>query len=427
MYSAKHPCCCLPPSRHELFTSRRVGIVSIRLAPADAMAPTRAQFKRSAFRVLRVFIPCVPEPVDHSKQVTVETKNQSGDDDDDAKERGSRSVSSSYTGSSPSYTTRSASYTGSSSYSSFYSGSSYSSSRSYSSSPRERGRNRNDDDDDDDDDRSVSWRALSVASGESSVSEVDTQATLSDSSVKADEEEDVLVGAHTALEDAQEVGDLMSSKIECGPEAAEEDVEGFMRDIALIKGSNPFGGGARERDIFKAALVKQIVLKEGEYVLREGESWMEEARTSRAGDYAVYFVVRGALAATKLVHPRYASAHTKDAMKFIDDPMSILRPIKAQIPHLNNDTESTDPVMRQRAVDLKRAENHDEVEVAKFVRGGCFGEYEVFHERAPRRCSVRALVNNTAVAVMPIGVFERFARPGTELRARIDNELRMYV
>ena len=119
--------------------------------------------------------------------------------------------------------------------------------------------------------------------------------------------------------------------------------------------------------------------------------------------------------------------HTKEALEFKNDPMSILRPITAQVTHLNNDGMSASKAVRQRAEDFKRADSLDEVEVAKFTRGSYFGEFEVLRGKMPRRCSVRALVNNTALAVMPAVVFEKLCRKGTKFRERVDAEHSVYV
>lgn len=224
--------------------------------------------------------------------------------------------------------------------------------------------------------------------------------------------------------DLGDVGDLSSKEKECGPGASEEALEAFVRQIDVVRGGDAFGEGLKERDVFKRSLVKQLTFDEGQYVLREKETWAEEERD---GGYFVYFVIRGACSATKLVHPRYPQVHTREAMEFENDPMSILRPITMQVTHLNNDALSVSKTVRQRADDLKRADSRDEVEVAKFTRGSYFGEFEVLRGRIPRRCSVRALVNNTALAVMPADVFEKLCREGTKFRERVDAEHSLYV
>ena len=250
---------------------------------------------------------------------------------------------------------------------------------------------------------------------------IDTERTLSEGSVEEDEMPGN-VGRGAVLDVT--MGDVTSTAVECGRGASSIMLDGFVEDIDVVKGRDAFGGGEREREIFKRALVKQVVYAEGDFVLREGETWTEE---ERAGGYFVYFVIRGACAATRLVHPRYPRAHTPEAMAFIDDPMSILRPITTQVTHLNNDSASASKSVRQRASDLKRADELAEVGVANFVRGSYFGEYEVLRGRIPRRCSVRALVNNTALGVMPAEIFEKICRPGTKFRERVEAEISMFI
>jgi hypothetical protein len=79
-------------------------------------------------------------------------------------------------------------------------------------------------------------------------------------------------------------------------------------------------------------------------------------------------------------------------------------------------------VDRQRAKDMLKADDFSSVELAKFIRGSCFGEFEVLEGRIPRQYTITSLVSNTAVAVMHAHVFEKFARQGSELRRRIDAE-----
>ena len=397
------------------------------------MPRTRRELRDNILRAVGVFLPCVRAPARARARVVAKSSSSSefDDDDDDATSRDDRTraederYSSSYTSSCAS------SYA--SSYTSLYTSLYTSSARGDDGGTRERRRGRGwrdgesegeDEDargDGDDDDGSV----LSRASGTSSTrSGTDSQATASDASAK-DEEEDVLVGRSTVIDES--VGDVTSTKVECGPDASEEALEEFVRAIPLCQGEHVFGGGPRERDIFKRGLVRQVVYDEGEYVLKEGEAWDYEQRNSRSGGYSVYFVIRGACAATKLVHPRHPRVHTREALKFVNDPMTILRPIPTQVAHLNADTSNMSASVRQRALDMKRADQKSEVEVAKFIRGCYFGDYEVLKGRIPRRCSVRSLVKNTALAVIPGDVFERLCRRGTKLRERVEADHSLFI
>ena len=279
------------------------------------------------------------------------------------------------------------------------------------------------DDERDDDERDGSGTSASRSDDGKSESSTDSQATVSDASDAGEEGTDVLVGAATILDES--VGDVTSTKVECGPDASEETIEAFVSEIDVVRDPDAFGGGMRERELFKKALAKQVIFNQGERVLAEGQSWSDEE--AMKGGYCVYFVVRGACAATKLVHPRHPRAHTPEALEFVKDPMSVLRPIPTQFTHLNNDAYSATPAIRQRAMDLKRADDSAEVEVAKFIRGAIIGDYEVLRDRIPRRCTVTALVDNTALAVMRADVFEKICRPGTNIRERVDAEHGLYV
>ena len=274
-----------------------------------------------------------------------------------------------------------------------------------------------------DDERDGSGTSASRSDDGKSESSTDSQATVSDASDAGEEGTDVLVGAATILDES--VGDVTSTKVECGPDASEETIEAFVAEIDVVRDPDAFGGGMRERELFKKALAKQVIFNQGERVLAEGQSWSDEE--AMKGGYCVYFVVRGACAATKLVHPRHPRAHTPEALEFVKDPMSVLRPIPTQFTHLNNDAYSATPAIRQRAMDLKRADDSAEVEVAKFIRGAIIGDYEVLRDRIPRRCTVTALVDNTALAVMRADVFEKICRPGTNIRERVDAEHGLYV
>ena len=396
------------------------------------MPVTRRELRAGILRVVGVVLPCVRAPGRDAKASRARGELDD-DDDDDATSRDSRDDDGTRT---ESHRAEGERWT--SSHSSSYASSSYSrssSSRGGDDGTRERRRGRgwrdgeNDDDDDDDDERSEfdddDGSVASVASGiSSSTSRTDSQATASDASAK-DEEEDVLVGRSTVIDES--VGDVSSTKVECGPDASEEALEEFMRAIQLCQGENVFGGGLRERDIFKRGLVRQVVYDEGEYVLKEGQAWDHEQRNSRSGGYSVYFVIRGACAATKLVHPRHPRVHTREALKFANDPMTILRPIPTQVAHLNADASDMSASVRQRALDMKRADQKSEVEVAKFIRGCYFGDYEVLKGRIPRRCSVRSLVKNTALAIMPGDVFERLCRRGTKLRERVEADHSLFI
>ena len=295
------------------------------------------------------------------------------------------------------------------SYSRSYSGS-YSYSESYSRSNS------------DDDAYSDTGSDMSRVAKSSSSASTDSQATLSASSAYSDKEDDdfEFAGKSRALYIAQ-LGDVRSQAIEAGPEANPRAFDMFMADIRLIRGVDAFET-EYERELFKKAFVKQIVFKEAEIVLKELQSWDDESRECKAGGYFVYFVIRGALAATKLVHPRYAAVHTPEAMAHLDHPMSILKPITMQTPMIFQDAQFETDEDRQRAKAMLQADHFSSVELAKFIRGSCFGEYEVLEGRIPRQYTITSLVSNTAVAVMPAHVFEKFARKGSELRRRIDAE-----
>lgn len=373
------------------------------------MGITRRDIRRGLYQVISFTLPCV-----HFKKRRDDDANAAPKDHRDDVSRASRSSRDDGTASAGA---RTGTFTES------RDGSSYSSYSSYSSEySSEYSVSRSVDDEYDDEHDGSGTSASRVDDGKSSSSS-DSQATESDASDAEEEGADVLVGAATILEES--VGDVTSTKVECGPDASAEAIEAFVSEIDVVRDPNAFGGGMRERELFKKALAKQVIFKQGERVLAEGQSWSDEEATS--GGYCVYFVVRGACAATKLVHPRHPRAHTPEALEFVKDPMSVLRPIPTQFTHLNNDAYSATPSIRQRAMDLKRADDSAEVEVAKFIRGAIIGDYEVLRDRIPRRCSVTALVDNTALAVMRADLFEKFCRPGTNFRERVDAEHGLYV
>ena len=333
-----------------------------------------------------------------------------GDDDDDYSSDGSYA--------SGSYDSRSYSYSSSRSYDSRSGDDEDAYSRSYSDSYSDSGsysRSYSDGDS-----YSGTGSDLSGVAKSSSAS-TDSQATASASSVYSEEDEAFIFAGKTGALDITQLGDVSTTAIEAGPEAIPLAFDMFMGDVRLIRGDDAFET-QHERELFKKAFVKQIVFKEAEIVFKEMQSWDEESRESKGQGYFVYFVIRGALAATKLVHPRYAAVHTPEAMAHLDDPMSILKPIRMQTPMIFQDAQFETDVDRQRAKDMLKADDFSSVELAKFIRGSCFGEFEVLEGRIPRQYTITSLVSNTAVAVMHAHVFEKFARQGSELRRRIDAE-----
>ena len=379
------------------------------------MGITRRGIRRGLYRFISFVIPCVEFKKRRDDAANAAPRNEHRDD----VSRASRSSRDDGTASAGA---RTGTFTDSRDGSSYSSYSSYSSEYSSEYSDYSSSVSRSVDDEYDDEHDGSGTSASRVDDGKSD-SSTDSQATVSDASDAEEEGADVLVGAATILEES--VGDVMSTKVECGPDASAEAIEAFVSEIDVVRDPNAFGGGMRERELFKKALAKQVIFKQGERVLAEGQSWSDEEATN--GEYCVYFVVRGACAATKLVHPRHPRAHTPEALAFVKDPMSVLRPIPTQFTHLNNDAYSATPSIRQRAMDLKRADDSAEVEIAKFIRGAIIGDYEVLRERIPRRCSVTALVDNTALAVMRADLFEKFCRPGTNIRERVDAEHELYV
>ena len=207
--------------------------------------------------------------------------------------------------------------------------------------------------------------------------------------------------------------------MEVGPEADDATLAAFAKDVALLAGEDAFATKS-DRETFSRAFEKQIVFNKGEVVFYEMQTMDEEARESKGEGYFVYFVIRGALAATKLVHPRYATVHTPEALKHVEHALSILRPIRMQTPIVYQDTQADTEADRLRAKDMRTADESQTVELAKFIRGSFFGDYEVLEGHIPRQYTITTLVNNTAVAVMPASVFESFTPKGSELRRRIE-------